>query len=498
MLLSIQQKAFPNATLTNNFYIDQTEINALIFMRCDFKIIAANAFNRKSLLNLRYLQLMNFELIDFQFGAFNGLNNFDELRLYKTTIKNLRYNIFEPIALSLRSITLAESSMNLYNIIAAIEYPKLREINLYQINFNRIITVNSVAKCPAIFEIFIISSGIEAVQLGAFDHLADTLRLICLRENKLKTLPSNIFDKLERLIVMSSEGNPWECDCSLSKLTKKYGNVFGVVCEDDRWEGDSQIDCAEQNAPSELSPIEAKKCWRHYGTNAMRVNFFTNYRIRTTPDGTKLVLKNSKRTAFRILIMAAQMTNVHCVRIAAKYASIALDKYRLPFGVRSIAIIDPINSKAAVSPMHFVTFNVERGDVWLNQNAKYATISLILTAYAIAFVSAAYLSIYLVPRHLFLLQRLESVLLTRDSTTNKIDAALIMPKTWICSVRARESSKNVDDGRRKHSENCEEMNKNIATKSNEYDYINTLNIISAINFGYEDVISSPESELSNE
>lgn len=438
--LSIQQKSFPNGTLTNQFYTGKTWIDILHFISCDLNTVTANAFNIRPLSNLTSLYFLRLPSITFQLGAFNGLERLEELQMIDVNFKKLNYMVFQPLALPLKELKLSQVNelVNMYNIIGGIEYANLQTVLVSESKFYRILAPNSLTKLPKVRFVNIYACGTEAILSGTFDHLNNTLERLFLYHNKLKTLPLNVFGKFGPSFMRKSDitFNPWQCDCNIFELIELYGNIFRISCQikDLQW---NRENCTEERMASGRRPSKDRNCLHHYGTNAIRVNCMATYHIRITDDGTKLQLRISKRAHFYILIITESNLDMHCISIAAKYVSLSLLKLYEPPGLRSVVIIDPANNNRTISPMHIVSFYARSKNIWFHANARIPIVSVLVLNYIAAFMFGTLFGIVIVRKNLSLLQGLDRVIFTHDKITKEIDTVLVMPDTWTRSILAQ-------------------------------------------------------------
>ena len=104
-------------------------------------------------------------------------------------------------------------------------YGKLRNGSLYGLANLQKLVINSDfpnGKFPAYFlnrasdltTIDLKSSGLDFIHNNAFRKLR-RLQILDLSDNKIKTLPAGIFDRLHLLEDVSLTDNPWNCDCDL-------------------------------------------------------------------------------------------------------------------------------------------------------------------------------------------------------------------------------------------------------------------------------------------
>lgn len=369
-----------------------TKLDNLHFQRCAIEIVQANAFNIEPLINMRNLIFQEINVIEFELDAFNGLHNLIELSVYSTGFRNVHYKIFEPLRMTMENLFLSNlgTSINAINLIGGVPMTGIRTIKLVQNPFYRIIAVNTLTNMPGITWLHIYDCGTEVIWLGAFDHFGDTLEKITMYKNKLKTLPGQLFDHLKRLnvTVLDFSWNPWQCDCNILTITQKYGNIFHFDCREGLL---VQNDCSRPQLTDEWNALAARECWRHYGTNALRVNFITAYRICTTEDRTEFILIRSRPMHFYILILSNATTV--CVRIAAGDAALPLKNMKSRIGIQLIAILDP-TERGQVSPLHLISFNLERKMVWLNESDRVWVVATLIGAYLICIIAGFLLGVH--------------------------------------------------------------------------------------------------------
>lgn len=88
-----------------------------------------------------------------------------------------------------------------------------------------------------VLQIYLRENEIEYIELGAFEGLI-RLRQIFLNDNRLKTLPDNLFLDIDQSVGNQSiyvNGNPWVCNCSLLWLsnymqTGKINRILPPEC----------------------------------------------------------------------------------------------------------------------------------------------------------------------------------------------------------------------------------------------------------------------------
>lgn len=422
------------ATLTSDWYTDTTSIFYLDFYACELQLITADAFKLKTLQDLRRISFEKFHSLEFAHDAFACLNELKLLFFSETTLKNFNGNLLQPIAHTLTILMLTEVTVNPFDFFGYHRLPHVYRITVNAIGSLARITVNSFAQLPRIREIYVTECGTEAIQLGAFDRLKE-LRKLFLPDNKLKTLPALFYAELPKLAIDKDAfvGNPWVCDCNIYALTMQHGDVFRIDCQLGRL-ADGQMNCngTIETSAKELTAVDARQCWRQYGTNALRVDFYRNYRMKLIDGGKHLLLNSSRRTMNHILLVHVEESMAYNLTTGIKYTKVSMAKLRLSIGTNTLCIIDAINAKSTMSPFHCVTatYSVQK-IVWLGDSAIYSILAMVGSIYVITFASSVIVGILWVRHNLNLMKDVSGVIIIRQSQSRKIDTALVMPKQWV-------------------------------------------------------------------
>lgn len=90
-----------------------------------------------------------------------------------------------------------------------------------QLASNRITRVPSQAfvRLWRLQELDLSGNAIEAVEAGAFQGVAESLRTLDLSDNRLRGVPKEAFSRLRAKISLS--GNPWHCECTLQEVLRE-------------------------------------------------------------------------------------------------------------------------------------------------------------------------------------------------------------------------------------------------------------------------------------
>ncbi|XP_063068559.1 leucine-rich repeat-containing protein 3-like [Engraulis encrasicolus] len=90
------------------------------------------------------------------------------------------------------------------------------------------LSANRITRLPAhvfarlwrLQELDLSGNAIEAVEAGAFQGVAESLRQLDLSDNRLTGVPKEAFGRLHKAKV-SLSGNPWHCECSLQEVLRE-------------------------------------------------------------------------------------------------------------------------------------------------------------------------------------------------------------------------------------------------------------------------------------
>lgn len=493
--LSIEFRQFPNFTLTSDFYRDQQEIYRIYFISCGLNYVAANAFNAKALRNLWCIEFLKYRSLEFDPDAFNGLNSLKQLIFNESILKNLNYLFLNPIAVHLTYALYShlDPSINMYNLIGSVEYGKLKKIILHEVSFYEVITANSFTKMPIIEHIDICQCSTKAILLGAFDRLNETLKFLIFHNNHLKTLPSTFFDNLQNVVMVNDSffGNPWECVCDIWALEVKYGEIFEdeFICNPARLPFDQNY-CDGANVSSgqsvTLSAIESRKCWHHYGTNGLRVNFPTLFRLKVDDQFEHLFINATKRTSFYVLIVSMNESRMRYAAITGKSIKSSLDRFRMGNGAYILCILDPQNG-IRITAMHCICFHRNQiENFWLSERAIYVASEFLAVIYVVALLLAISGGICLVRYKLKFLGNVERVVIIRNEHSNDIESVLVMPRSWI---------------KHRNSGELQKLQRHLDIRGNRCRNANNLRIPSMYEYsgymGGSDMLESPKYETVN-
>lgn len=399
------------------------------FRDCNLYVIKANAFDAPGLHELRSLVIHSITHITFHTGALNALRQLSHFELDNSTVRS-DYELFAPVATTLRSILLnACTNTNLFNFLAPIRLYQIMAVYISMVQNIQTVTPNTISNMPNIRTLRMSSCGIETITNDAFAH-PDLRRLTILRmdDNRLKTLPAKLFAKIGIAFARHFfEGNPWECTCDIMVLGALYRDAFGYVCYD----SDRMPNCTMQSDRNETqltTGIVSQRCYHHYGTNLLRVNFTTVYYLRFNRTLNRIYIRGSNRLTFKLVFMCNRVV-ADCQFATAKYAAFTLSDL-LP-GIYIVCAIDS-RTKQTVWPLNCATIRLHYGDNhgWISMANRNSVICVFICINIFGFVIAIILGIWLVYHNLRWLRHNSRIVLQINLYTNQVELAYVMPKEW--------------------------------------------------------------------
>lgn len=200
------------------------------------------------------------KITDIEPGAFNDctFRGLTELVIRSTKVSILRKGVFEG-ASSLKKLvmqgnefmrTIEPSTLDplyqleeiwmvkqpefgdLVNLTGYTHLKNVRTLKLNSNNFTTSIVAETFKGCTSVESMNLSDSSIETIGIGTFDHMAETIRMLDLRENKLKHLPSKLLTPMLRPDVqIFLSNNLWHCDCDALELQTWSTHYLGVIAD---------------------------------------------------------------------------------------------------------------------------------------------------------------------------------------------------------------------------------------------------------------------------
>lgn len=212
---------FENGLLKKN-WLDLKDITILSvsFVKVNIKDIEVGAFDFEIFHKTKKVTFMDFEISYFKEGMFVGLNSVTEFSLRNFPFIKSDKNPLEPMRRTLGSLQIVnvKGKLDLFHITGngSSVFPYLEIVDLSYNVIEDMLSFTSFTGLKNVVSLFLISAGLTSLEKYTFLPMAQTLQLLNLKNNNLKTLPSGILDYLSHhALQISLEGNSWECNCSL-------------------------------------------------------------------------------------------------------------------------------------------------------------------------------------------------------------------------------------------------------------------------------------------
>lgn len=220
--INVQLHLIRSVTLSPNWYTGHLAINHLAFENCNIRTIEPNAFVSPALAQVTHLTIgdQRARVLIYREGCLDGLSSLRHLQLnrvaFVATVDGwLHHHARRIESLSFTNATTASMIRRLFN--ESTPFERLRHISIINTSALSIITSRTFGSLPAIVTLNMSSSGIIAIELGAFDTMAVTLRFLKLDYNRLRTIPVDLFAFMTNTTVLLYH-NPWRCQCYLLAL----------------------------------------------------------------------------------------------------------------------------------------------------------------------------------------------------------------------------------------------------------------------------------------
>lgn len=235
--------------LLKDWFHVNVSVVILLLSRLYVSGIEANAFDVPQFENLKVLRI-EFMRIQYIYQAtFNGLTNLQVLQMDHTNLVSFEQSALATLP-NLHMIRLESCGYNvltLDNLFAWTDMKKLVKVDIRRCLLSDTINENTFSGLVHLNELNLIDNSIVKIGRKSFDVVLNTLNLLDLRSNYLKTVPRNLFNtKREVKIIVT--GNPWDCSCELEDL-RTYRKITNANF--------SKIEC---DSPAKYAGKEIDSC----------------------------------------------------------------------------------------------------------------------------------------------------------------------------------------------------------------------------------------------
>lgn len=204
-------------------------VKFLTFIKLRVHSIQGGAFNSSQFTKLELLSIQGSQLKILYEDSFVGLTNLKELVIHRVKLSSIHNKAFNSVS-NIEKLTLdgngwywklALDALSLNNFFESSEMPRLKMVDIQNYNVSDTINSTTFLGLRNITNLLLTHCEITSIAPKSFDLILETVELIDLSSNKLKSLPQDIFKHSQvGEVVVYLGNNPWHCNCEIEPLRK--------------------------------------------------------------------------------------------------------------------------------------------------------------------------------------------------------------------------------------------------------------------------------------
>lgn len=294
MSLLLNNIDFPNNTLYEGWFNSDIILNYLSMTLTNVNKIEINAFDSNPFSTVEELHVKT-SLKFLQNGIFNGFTSLTTLSLsFAVLPEGIETNLLIVPSASLKKIRIYGGGkdfinpryniLKLDNITGSGALSTLVELSV-EVPLNDSITRKSFVRLTNIVEIDLEFCQITAIGRGSFDSIGPNLTSLILKNNKITTLPGDLFQRILKNsdLKIYLAKNQWNCDCHLINFQKyltDYGEHFDknlITCVSPSEKEFKQVASTiiEQDEECALT----KECYSDFAQQALQFLWYRHTRV---------------------------------------------------------------------------------------------------------------------------------------------------------------------------------------------------------------------------
>lgn len=215
--------------------------------------ISDDAFNTEHFTTLRVLSISNVPLRMLSDGAFEGLENLEEIRFDNLRLHGFAVNMLNPTKnlVTFRMKNCGQNTVNVGELFGRVKLPSLKFVHIHNCKLFDTITKDTFLGLINITDLRLVSCAISRIGPKSFDIPLESLNTLYLNDNHLQTLPKNLFmARTKPNLELNLNDNPWHCDCALDDLQKIVYSKSDII----------KIDSVVCKTPAEYSNHRLELC----------------------------------------------------------------------------------------------------------------------------------------------------------------------------------------------------------------------------------------------
>lgn len=246
--MRIQSLLYPNGSTANtyesNWFTAEVKVNELMVHTTDIKFISVDAFNATAFQTVKKLSFPTLLTVDLiQKGIFNGLNELEVIIISSAKVKAIQKGILDSLK-ELKEFSIVTSGnqpeISVNGFTGSEPLQKLENVKITY-NLSRSILSSTFNGLTNVKILDLSSCHIASIEANSFYPISDSIEKLYLRDNKLTTVPGDLFNLMlpKSELIIYIDKNVWHCDCELLP--------FRLTLEQYLYKFDGSIEC---NSPA--------------------------------------------------------------------------------------------------------------------------------------------------------------------------------------------------------------------------------------------------------
>lgn len=242
MKVALHNCIFSNDIIYRNWLLVGTvrSVELLISDSRTIVDIQENAYARETFGQLETLEIVNMRISYLKRNIFNGLISLRTLHIARMHLTAIDAGILQTLSqlTSLLFEGAGDVPLDIRNLTGTTAMMSIQIVSLRENNFHNQIGCDSFSGLINAKSLFLTNSNLQSIGANAFTPMRDSVQLIDLRGNFLKSLPSNLFHGIVQRsdVSLHLNQNPWHCVCApeiedLQRNLWRYPNAFKDLSE---------------------------------------------------------------------------------------------------------------------------------------------------------------------------------------------------------------------------------------------------------------------------